>query len=214
MGLLDITGLWLSSNGAEHYELSLKLLFSINSQTIVATGLFVAFISITCGSATQSITLIPLKCGSTTLWEMCVRHLCNSVTVAFRATRILSTVGVLLTVALRATKIPTTLRADVPVAIRATKNLEDTMLPVNYWSWRRSFSELPILSTVRVNIPVDYSFQSYEMLSTVGVDIPADRSFQSYQIPDNFKSWRSCSYQSYQKPGRHYASRQLSELTT
>ena len=38
------------------------------------------------------------------------------------------------TVALRATEILTTLRADVPVAFRATKNLEDTMLPVKYWS--------------------------------------------------------------------------------
>ena len=28
-----------------------------------------------------------------------------------------------------------------------------------------------------------------------------NRSFQSYQNPDNFKSWHSCSYQSYQKPG-------------
>ena len=37
-------------------------------------------------------------------------------------------------VAFRATKIPTTLRADVPVAITATKNLEGTMLPVNYRS--------------------------------------------------------------------------------
>ena len=91
-------------------------------------------------------------------------------------------------------QISTTLRADIPLATRATKNLEDAMLSVNYQSWRRSFLELPILSTV-------------------GVDIPVDRSFQSYQIPYNFKRWRSCSYQSYQKPGRHYASRQLSELT-
>ena len=68
------------------------------------------------------------------------------------------------------------------------------MLPVNYRSWQRSYSELPILSIVVVDIFVDYSFQSYQMLSTVGVEIPVDRSFQSYQIPDNFKSWRSCSY--------------------
>ena len=34
------------------------------------------------------------------------------------------------------------------VAFRATKNLEDSMFPVNYRSWQRSFSELPILSTV------------------------------------------------------------------
>ena len=45
------------------------------------------------------------------------------------------------------------------------------------------------------------------------VDISVDRSFQSYQNPDNFKSWRSCSFQSYQKSGRLYASCQISELT-
>ena len=38
------------------------------------------------------------------------------------------------TVAFRATKIPTTLRVDVLAAIRATKNLEDIMLPINYWN--------------------------------------------------------------------------------
>ena len=37
----------------------------------------------------------------------------------------------------------TTLRDDVSEVIRVTKNLEGTMLPVNYWSWQRSFSELP-----------------------------------------------------------------------
>ena len=94
-------------------------------------------------------------------------------------------------------QIPTTLRADVPVAIRATKNLEGTMLPINYRNWQRCFSELPILSRVGVDIPVNYSFQSNQMLSTVVVDIPVDCSFQSYQTPDNFKIWRSCSYQSY-----------------
>ena len=44
----------------------------------------------------------------------------------------------LLTVAFRATKIPTTLRVDLPIAIRPTKSLEDTMLPVNYRSLQRS----------------------------------------------------------------------------
>ena len=119
----------------------------------------------------------------------------------------------LLTVPLRAIKIPTTLKVDVPVAFRTTKNLEDTVLSVNYWSWQRSFSELPkscqqweltFLSTV--------AFRTTKILSTVGVDILFDRSFQSYKNTDNFKSWHSCSFQSYQKPGRHYASRQLSEL--
>ena len=57
---------------------------------------------------------------------------------------------------------PTTLRADISVTIRATKNLEGTMLLVNYWSCQQSFSELPILSTVGVDIHVDYSFKSYK----------------------------------------------------
>ena len=47
------------------------------------------------------------------------------------------------TVAYRATKIPTTLRVNLPVAIRATKNLNKSMLPVNYRSLQRSFEELP-----------------------------------------------------------------------
>ena len=49
-------------------------------------------------------------------------------------------------------------------------------------------------------------------MTTFRADILVDRSFQSCQNPDIFKSWRSCSFQSYQKPRRHYASRQLSEL--
>ena len=118
-------------------------------------------------------------------------------------------------VAYSATKLPRTLRADVPVAIRATKNLNDTMLRVNYRSWQRSFSELPksyqqweltFLSTV--------AFGADKFLSTVGVDIPVDSSFLSYQNPNNFYSQRSCSFQSYLKPERHYASDQLSELAT
>ena len=67
---------------------------------------------------------------------------------------------------------------------------------------------------MRVVIPGNYSFQSYKIKSTVGVDIHLDSSFQSYQTLDNFKSWTSCRFKSYQKPGRNYAPRQLSELTT
>ena len=56
------------------------------------------------------------------------------------------------------------------------------------------------------------AFRETRIPSVVGVDISVDRSFQSYQNPDNFKSWRACSFQSYQKSGRHYTFRQLSEL--
>ena len=66
-------------------------------------------------------------------------------TAAFRATKILSTVGADIPVdhSFQSYQITTALRADVPAAFWATKNLEDTMLPVNYRSWQRSFSELP-----------------------------------------------------------------------
>ena len=66
------------------------------------------------------------------------------------------------TVAFRATKIPTTLRVDVPVAIRATKNLEDNMLPSDVGVDNVAFRATRILSTVGVGIPVDRSFQSYQ----------------------------------------------------
>ena len=39
------------------------------------TELFVAYISLICGYATQWITLLRLTCGSATLWEMWVRHI-------------------------------------------------------------------------------------------------------------------------------------------
>ena len=49
------------------------------------------------------------------------------------------------------------------------------------------------------------------MLSTIGVDYAA---LWSYQNPDNFKSWRSCSFQSYLTSERHYTPCQLSRLKT
>ena len=146
-----------------------------------------------------STTLLPLK-----PWLSGLLKFCKQLDLSF-----------LTTVAYRGTKITTTLRVHIPVAITATKNLEDTMLPVNYRSWQCSFSELPkscwkweltFLSTI--------TFGATKFFSAVGGDIPVDRSFQSYHNFDNFKNWCSCSYQSYQKLRRHYASRQLSELTT
>ena len=58
------------------------------------------------------------------------------------------------------------------VAFRATKSLEGTVLPVNYQSWQHSFSELPILSTVGADIPVDCSFKSYQIPTILRADIP------------------------------------------
>ena len=119
----------------------------------------------------------------------------------------------LLTIAFRTTKIPTTLRADVSVSIRATKNLEDTMLPINYRSWQRSFLELPILSTVEVDIPVDCSFKSYKscqqweltflstvafratkILTTLRADVPVafrtTKNLKDTVLPVNYRSWQ------------------------
>ena len=73
------------------------------------------------------------------------------------------------------------------VAFGATKKLEGTVLLVNYWSWKRSFSELQILSTVGVDIPVDYSFKSYKSCHS-GSWYSCRRSFQSYQIPRTLRA--------------------------
>ena len=62
------------------------------------------------------------------------------------------------------------------------------MLLFNYRIWQLNFLELPILSTVRVDIPVEHNFKNYKILLTVGVDIPVDCSFQSYQIPITLKA--------------------------
>ena len=93
------------------------------------------------------------------------------------------------TVAFRATKIPTTLTADVPVVFRATKDLLHAMLPFNYWSCQRWFSELPKFSRCCL---CTIAFRATKILSTVGFDIPADYSFQTYQNPANSGRWHSC----------------------
>ena len=142
-----------------------------------------------------------------------------------------------LTVAFRATKIVTTLRVDVPVAIRATKILatvgvdipvdrsfQSYQNPNNFKSWLSLFHHLWVHHTVNHIIPchmwVHHTVRNvgpphlgFSFLVSPPFFFLCNRSFQSYHDPINFKSWHSCSYQSYQKPGRHYTSHQLSELT-
>ena len=110
----------LSHVGLPHCEkcgsATFRISLSGGSATLLQqlTGLFVAYISLTCGSATF-LTLQPQLSElleSYQQWELTF----------------------LSTVAYRATKILITLRVDNPVAFRATRNLEDTMLPINYWS--------------------------------------------------------------------------------
>ena len=109
------------------------------------------------------------------LW---VRHIPSSVTVVFRAT-----------------KIQVILRVEVPVAIRATKNLEGTMLPVNYRNWQRSLSELPktyqqwelaFLSTV--------PFWAAIIPTTFRAEFPvafrATLSLEDTMLPVNCQSWQ------------------------
>ena len=75
-----------------------------------------------------------------------------------------------MSVAFRAIKILTTLRADVPVAIRTTKNLEDTMIPVNYRCWKRSFLELSkSFQQLELTFLSIIPFGVTKILSTVGV---------------------------------------------
>ena len=49
---------------------------------------------------------------------------------------------ILLTVAFRATKIVSNLRPDVPLAFGATQHLEGVMLPVRYSKWQNLLSKL------------------------------------------------------------------------
>ena len=197
---------WKLPKFCEQRELTFLLTVAFRATKIWTTLRADAHFSITCESTTQLITLFPLTCGSATLWEIWVRHIKG---FPFRWVRHhLSSV----TVALRATKIPTTLRVDIPVAIRATKNLKGTMLPVNYWSWQRSFSELPktcqqweltFLSTVafwavkipttfRAEFPVAFratlAWKALCFLPTVRVD---NYSCQELQNFCKLKSWHS-----------------------
>ena len=86
-----------------------------------------------------------------------VHHLPSSVTVVFRAT-----------------KISATLRTDVPVVINATKNLEDAMLPVKYWSWQHSFSELPkSYQQWELTFLPTVAFWATKIPTTLKADVPA-----------------------------------------
>ena len=76
----------------------------------------------------------------------------------------------------------------VPVTLRANKNLEDTMLPVNYWSWQRSFLSYPKIEDPMFPVNCYWvdnrsfrrclrKLKGVCFSSTVRVD---SRSFQSY----------------------------------
>ena len=133
----------MSTNRAEHYKLLLKLLFSVNCQTtaayraihnfhfhhswvrhvvnyVIPPHMWVCHTVRNVGlpHSDESATFITLSSYLSPLLESCQQW----------------KLTFLLTVAFRATKLLTTLTVDVPVAIRATKNLEDTMLPINYQS--------------------------------------------------------------------------------
>ena len=75
------------------------------------------------------------------------------------------------------------------------------MLPVNYRSWQRSFLKLPILSIVKVDIPVERSFQRYQIPTTLRTDVPvairATKSLEDTMLPVNYQSW-NVAFQSYQ----------------
>ena len=81
-------------------------------------------------------------------------------------------------VAFRATKIPTILRAGVSVGFRATKNLEDSMLPVNYRSWQRSFSELP------------NSYQQWGLTFLLIAAFRSTKNLEDTMLPVNYQGWQ------------------------
>ena len=98
------------------------------------------------------------------------------------------------TVAFRATKISTTLRVDVPVAIKATKNLKDTMLPPNNRSWQCSFSELPKSCQLwELTFLSTSAFRAAKIPTTFRADFPvvlrATLKLEDTMLSVNFQSW-------------------------
>ena len=107
-----------------------------------------------------------------------VSHLRSSVLVAFRATKILITLWV-----------------DVPVAIRPTKNLEGTMLPVNYRSWQRRFSELPkTCQQWELTFLPTVAFWAAKISTTFRAEIPVafrdTLSLEGTMLPVNCQRWQ------------------------
>ena len=62
---------------------------------------------------------------------------------------------------------------NVPVAFWSTKNLEDTMLPVNYWGGWSSFSELPkSCHQWGLTFQLTISFIPTKITANLRVDVP------------------------------------------
>ena len=110
---------------------------------------------------------------------------------------------------------------DIPV----DSSFQSYQNPDNFKNWHSLFHHSWIRHTVNYIIPshmwVHHTVENVgppHLRFSFPVGPPpsflCNRNLQGYQNLDNFKSWRSWSYQSYEKPGRHYAYRELSELTT
>ena len=107
------------------------------------------------------------------------------------------------TVAFRATKIATTLRADIPVAFRATESLVYTMLPVNYRNWQLSFSEIPkSCQQWELTFLTPVAFRATKIPTTLRADVPvafrATKNLKDTMPPVNYRSWQR-SFQNYLK---------------
>ena len=129
--------------------------------------------------------------------HMWIRHTEKCGSATFRIFLFGGSATFLLTVAFRATKISTTLRADVPVAIRATRSLKDTMLPVNYRSWQRIFSKLP-KTFQQWELPFllnAVAFRATKIPTTFGAEFPvafrATLSLEGTMLPVNCQSYQS-----------------------
>ena len=99
--------------------------------------------------------------------------------LAFRATKILSTVGV-----------------DVPTNRGFHSYHWHSCSFQRYLTPGRHYASRQPLDLRNV------AFGAIKSLSTVVVDNPVDRNFQSYLNPVNFKSWYSCSFQRCLTPER------------
>ena len=185
----------LRSGALWNIGVHLKLLFSLNCQTIIA---FMAILSLHFHH----------------LWVCHILHYIVSPQMCIRHT--VRNVG------------PPHLGFPFPVGLPPSyRSLQwITLFPFTCGSntlwemWVRHIWGFPFWWVRHLSHPVTIAFRATRILSTVGVYILVNRSLQSYQNPDNSKSSHSCSYQSYQKSGKHnpspikYRHYQLSEVTT
>ena len=137
--------------------------------------------------------------------------------VAFKITRILSTVAVDTLINLRLWSC----QSSVNFKTWHPSSFQSYFVPGGFYTSGQlleltniALRATKILSTVSLILISTVAFRTTKILSTVGVNVPVDYSIQNYENPINSKNRHSCIFQSYLTPEKRYISRQLPELKT